>query len=70
MVTERKVDHQTVLVIEGTRELKFYAQNIDQGPRLEALMNQIRQEFQANPPLPGAYTPKKGIKIIIIVNGV
>nr|QBI71278.1 ebna2 binding protein P100 [Liposcelis bostrychophila] len=60
VVTERKVDYQTVVVVEGTRDLRFYAQNVDQGPRLEALMNQIRQEFQSKPPLPGAYTPKKG----------
>nr|QBI71270.1 ebna2 binding protein P100 [Embidopsocus sp. AB-2019] len=57
---ERKIDYQTVVVVEGTRDLRFYAQNVDQGPRLEALMNQIRQDFNANPPLPGSYHPKKG----------
>ncbi|EEB10167.1 nuclease domain-containing protein, putative [Pediculus humanus corporis] len=59
-MTERKIDYQTVVVVEATSDLRFYAQMVDQGPRLEVLMNQIRQEFQTNPPLPGAYTPKKG----------
>lgn len=59
-MTERKVDYQKVVVVEATPDLRFYAQMVDQGPRLEVLMNQIRQEFQTNPPLPGAYTPKKG----------
>lgn len=57
---ERKVDYQTVVVTEATSELKIYAQVVDQGPKLEALMASIRQEFQSNPPLPGAYTPRKG----------
>ena len=29
------------------------------GPQLEKLMEQLRQELGTNPPLPGAYTPKK-----------
>ena len=49
-----------MLVIEVTPELHFYAQLVEQGPKLEQLMTKIRQEFVANPPLPGAYTPKRG----------
>jgi len=30
------------------------------GPLLETLMEQMRSELDNNPPLPGAYTPKKG----------
>lgn len=30
------------------------------GGKLEALMEKIHQEFTANPPLPGAFTPKRG----------
>jgi len=41
---------------------KFYAQHVDEGPKLESLMKQIREEFTTNPPLAGAYTPKKGEK--------
>lgn len=48
------------MVTEITQELHFYVQNIEQGPKVEALNAKFRQEFQANPPLPGAYTPKRG----------
>lgn len=58
-VTERKIEYQKVLVIEVTPELHFYAQLVEQGPKLEQLMSKIRQEFTANPPLAGAYTPKR-----------
>lgn len=30
------------------------------GPQLEKLMEQLRTEMESNPPLPGAYSPKKG----------
>ena len=30
------------------------------GPQLESMMDQMRQEMENNPPLPGAYTPKRG----------
>nr|QBI71279.1 ebna2 binding protein P100 [Nicoletia phytophila] len=59
-IIERKVDQKKVLVIEATLELHFYAQFVDQGPKLEELMEKLRQEFTANPPMTGAYTPKKG----------
>jgi staphylococcal nuclease domain-containing protein 1 len=49
-----------VIVIEVTPELHFYAQLVEQGPKLEQLMAKIRQEFTANPPLAGAFTPKRG----------
>nr|QBI71276.1 ebna2 binding protein P100 [Franklinothrips vespiformis] len=57
---ERQVNQIRVVVTETTPELHFYAQSVDQGPKLESLMAKIRQEFQANPPLPGAFQPKKG----------
>lgn len=55
------MDYQNVVVTEVTSDLKFYAQNVDQGPKLEALMNDLRQEFQTNPPLPGSFVPRKGV---------
>ncbi|CAG2245874.1 SND1 [Mytilus edulis] len=33
---------------------------VDNGPQLEKLMEQLRTEMESNPPLPGAYSPKKG----------
>nr|QBI71273.1 ebna2 binding protein P100 [Eurycantha calcarata] len=59
-VLERKVDYKAVVVIETTQELHFYAQLVEQGPKLETLMSNIQQEFTTNPPLAGAYTPKRG----------
>ena len=57
---ERKVNYTRVVVTEVTQEAKVYAQHIDEGPKLEALMKQIREEFSENPPLAGAYQPRKG----------
>jgi len=34
------------------------------GPKLESMMNEMRQELAANPPLAGAFVPKKGAKCI------
>lgn len=60
MVTERKTNYQPVVVTEVTPELHFYVQKVEQGPALEQLMMQLRQELNTNPPLAGSYTPKKG----------
>ena len=34
------------------------------GPKLEAMMNEMRQELTTNPPLAGVFVPKKGAKCI------
>ncbi|XP_049819243.1 staphylococcal nuclease domain-containing protein 1 isoform X2 [Aethina tumida] len=57
---ERKVNLEDVVVTEVTPEGTFFVQKIADGPKAEALFAKLRQEFQANPPLPGAYTPKRG----------
>lgn len=59
-VVERKTNYQAVVVTEVTPELHFYVQKVDQGPALEQLTAQLRQELNTNPPLAGSYTPKKG----------
>ena len=56
---DRKVNHVEVLVTEVTDEGKFYACNISDGPALEQLMENLREEFTNNPPLAGAYQPKR-----------
>ncbi|KAK3097810.1 hypothetical protein FSP39_013410 [Pinctada imbricata] len=58
--TERNVEYKQVVVTEVGDELKFYAQYVDNGPQLEKLMEQLRQDMETNPPLPGSYTPKRG----------
>lgn len=60
MDSERKVNHQEVYVSEVTPEGKFYACNVGDGPALEKLMDGLRAEFTTNPPLAGAFNPKKG----------
>ncbi|RUS90599.1 hypothetical protein EGW08_001596 [Elysia chlorotica] len=57
---ERKINFTKVVVTEVTDELTFYAQTSENGAALEKLMEDLRQEMESNPPLPGAYTPKKG----------
>lgn len=57
---ERKINFTEVVVTEVTDDLTFYAQTSENGAALEKLMNDLRQEMESNPPLPGAYTPKKG----------
>ena len=52
---------KSVVITEVSREnLNFYAQFVDDGPKLEKLMEEVNQELSSNPPLPGAYTPKRG----------
>jgi hypothetical protein len=53
-----------VYVTEVTDDLRFYAQREDQGSKLVALMDELTQAFVANPPLGGAYVPKKGMNLI------
>ena len=60
---ERKVNYETVVITEVTDEAHVYAQHVDEGPKLDNLMKQLREEFSRNPPLAGAYTPKRGTKI-------
>ncbi|KAL1502357.1 hypothetical protein ABEB36_007507 [Hypothenemus hampei] len=56
----RKVNYEEVIVTEITNEGTFFVQRIADGPKAEALLSKLRQEFEANPPLPGSYNPKRG----------
>ena len=57
---ERVEKFKKVIVTAVNPDCSFYAQDVDTGPQLEKLMEQIRTDLSANPPLPGSYTPKKG----------
>jgi len=57
---ERKVNYKTVVITEVNDDLSFYAQNVDTGPQLEKLMEQLRSDLGANPPITGSYSPRKG----------
>lgn len=65
-VAERKVAYEKVVVTEiiplakDSAGLRFFAQHADHGAKLEGLMAKLRQDFQASPPITGAYTPARG----------
>ncbi|XP_052746708.1 staphylococcal nuclease domain-containing protein 1 [Bicyclus anynana] len=59
-VQDRIIKYSKVIITEITSDGTFYAQNIELGNKLEALMDKIHQEFMNNAPLPGSYVPKKG----------
>lgn len=58
---ERKTNYQEVIVTEVLSCNRFYSQFVDQGPKLDQLMDQLRSEFTLHPPLPGSFTPRKGM---------
>ncbi|CAH1997114.1 unnamed protein product [Acanthoscelides obtectus] len=58
--TDRQINYEEVVVTEITPEAHFYAQLVQDGAKAEALSAKLRQEFDANPPLPCSYNPKKG----------
>lgn len=45
---------------EVTEELHVYTQKVDQKNNLEGMLSRLRQEIASNPPVAGAYTPKRG----------
>lgn len=58
---DKKEDRKPVIITEVANDLSsFYAQFENDGPGLEALLTEMREELTSNPPLPGAFTPKKG----------
>ncbi|KAB7498565.1 Nuclease domain-containing protein 1 [Armadillidium nasatum] len=58
--TERRIDPKSMMISEVTREGRVYAQYCSDGPALESMMDNLRQEFEARPPVTGAFTPKRG----------
>ncbi|KAF7253812.1 Staphylococcal nuclease domain-containing protein 1 [Varanus komodoensis] len=57
---ERSVSHRPVFVTEITDELHFYVQDVETGTQLEKLMETMRSELAARPPVEGSYTPRRG----------
>lgn len=56
---DRKTDYKEVYIVEVS-EIGFYCQYESSGSKLNSLQAKMAQEMGANPPLPGAYSPKKG----------
>lgn len=57
---ERTVTLKKLVITEIKSDLHFYAQSVENGPKLERLTNELRAELASKPPVPGAYTPKVG----------
>lgn len=58
---ERHKKLDRVMVTEVSQsELTFYVQRYEHGGQLESYMAELRAELSTNPPVKGAYTPKKG----------
>ncbi|XP_065837499.1 staphylococcal nuclease domain-containing protein 1-like [Oscarella lobularis] len=57
---ERKVALSEVVVTEVSGPTSFWAQSVETGPKLEELLEKMREELAADPPLPGAFKPRKG----------
>lgn len=47
-----------IIITELTPEMHFFGQLVENGPKLEKLMDQLRTELETRPPVSGSYTPK------------
>jgi len=62
---DKKDDRRAVVVTQVAEDLShLFAQFVENGPAFDALMTELREELTSNPPLPGAYTPKKGDVVV------
>ncbi|MFH4979105.1 hypothetical protein AB6A40_005814 [Gnathostoma spinigerum] len=58
---DRTIDYRKVVATDVQRgSLKFYAQNTEDGPKIEKMMKELREELQTHPPVMGSYTPHRG----------
>ncbi|CAJ0581780.1 unnamed protein product, partial [Mesorhabditis spiculigera] len=59
--SERVVSYKKVAITDVQRgNFKFSAQLLDDGPKLEKLMGELREHLNSNPPLTGSYQPRRG----------
>merc|ERR1719419_140692 len=57
---ERKAEYKAVVVTDINKEtFNISVQFVDDGPKLEKLMEELNDALKEDPPLPGAYTPKR-----------
>jgi len=57
---ERAFNQTRIVITEIGKDFHFYAQHVDDGPKLEQLTNLLRSELLVHAPVPGAYTPNVG----------
>uniref|UniRef100_A0A668A6H1 Staphylococcal nuclease domain-containing protein n=1 Tax=Myripristis murdjan TaxID=586833 RepID=A0A668A6H1_9TELE len=57
---ERVANYRSVYVTEITDSLHFYTQDVETGGQLESLMETMRAEIAAQPPVEGSYSARRG----------
>uniref|UniRef100_A0A8C7ZN86 Staphylococcal nuclease domain-containing protein n=1 Tax=Oryzias sinensis TaxID=183150 RepID=A0A8C7ZN86_9TELE len=57
---ERVPNYRPVFVTEISDNLHFYAQDVETGAQLETLMETMRAEIAAHPPVEGSYSARRG----------
>ncbi|XP_060102051.1 staphylococcal nuclease domain-containing protein 1 [Heteronotia binoei] len=57
---ERTANYKAVFVTEITDDLHFFVQDVETGTQLEKLMETMRSEIAAHPPVEGSYSPRRG----------
>ncbi|KFO62249.1 Staphylococcal nuclease domain-containing protein 1, partial [Corvus brachyrhynchos] len=57
---ERTANYKPVFVTEITDDLHFYVQDVETGAQLEKLMENMRAEVGAHPPVEGSFSPRRG----------
>ncbi|KAG1953289.1 ribonuclease TUDOR [Pimephales promelas] len=57
---ERVAKYRSVYVTEITDGMHFYAQDVETGTKLENLMESMRGEIAAQPPVEGSFAPRRG----------
>uniref|UniRef100_A0A8C2ZQR0 Staphylococcal nuclease domain-containing protein n=1 Tax=Cyclopterus lumpus TaxID=8103 RepID=A0A8C2ZQR0_CYCLU len=57
---ERAANYRAVYVTEICDTLHFYSQDVETGAQLENLMETMRAEIAAQPPVEGSYAPRRG----------
>ncbi|KAI4803087.1 hypothetical protein KUCAC02_006644, partial [Chaenocephalus aceratus] len=57
---ERVANYRPVFVTEICDTMHFYTQDVETGSQLESLMETMRAEIAAQPPVEGSYAPRRG----------
>lgn len=57
---ERLANYRSSYVTEINDNMHFYAQDVETGAQLESLMETMRAEIAAQPPVEGSYAPRRG----------
>ena len=69
-LSERVVHYKKVAVTDvGRGNLRFSAQSVDDGPKLEKMTAELRDHLAAHPPTAGAYQPRRFVSLASVSVG-